>query len=84
MAQNCQVSNDNCVEKDKHLEQIKYIGYMNFIRYITPIIIHDLNERGWTEHSKNKIGVRFMANNKWWKLSDTERVSWQSNNNLSN
>ena len=50
--------------------------YMNFIRYVTPEIIEDFNDRGWIENARNKVIVRYIANRKWQSLTSDEQKRW--------
>ena len=65
-------------EKDIYTQVVRpsksnNIGYINFVRHVTPTIIDDLHERGWFEHARNKVLVRYIANAKWQSLTDDER-----------
>jgi len=59
-------------------ESINYNRYLNFIRYITPEIINELNERGWVENARNKVIVRYIANGKWQSLTNDQHRIWNT------
>ena len=52
--------------------------YMSFINFITPKIQEDLAQRGWVEYTNHTVMVRYMANGLWQKLTDDERINWDS------
>ena len=58
------------MEKNQIIDSTMSMSYIEYISYITPLIISDLSERGWYEDAKNKVIVRYIANIKWKELNE--------------